>query len=73
MSQHTCIEPPNQAAIAYRMQLDLHLAYPRGVMTHKRWLDENPKVTTTRRLWPLAGMCFFREWAGIILTHGQGR
>ena len=70
MSLHTCLELPNQAAIAYSMQMDYcnHLQwYFAGVTT------THPKVTTKRRLWPLAGMCFFREWAGIILTHGQGR
>ena len=80
MSLHTCLELPNQAAISYAMYLDATNRW----RTHGRTvIDEHvaviayppghPTVARKKRLWPLAGMCFFREWAGIILTHGQGR
>ena len=67
MSLHTCIELPNQAAIAYQMALD-------QAAKHSWYFCKgNPKVTTTRRLQPMTGMCYWIEWAGIILLHGQGR
>ena len=58
MSQHTCLELPNQAAIAY----SFHMVDNRP-----------PSIVVTKRLWPLTGLAYWQEWAGIILVHGQGR
>ena len=67
MSLHTCLELPNQAAIAYQMALDQAAKY--SWLVHRG----NPTVTRYRRLWPLVSMQWYSEWCGIILTHGQGR
>ena len=66
MSLFTCIEPPNQAAIAYSMALaDSRLVY--------RTRPLPPVVTTHRRLWPLTGLSYWQEWSHIVLVNGQGR
>ena len=58
MSLHTCLELPNQAAIAY----SFHMVDNRP-----------PSIVVTKRLWPLVSMQWYSEWCGIVLLHGQGR
>ena len=78
MTLSTCIELPNQAAIAYSMALDQlgmpGLTFPCfGEDDPRTAYWANPKITTHRRLWPLTGLSYWQEWSGIVLVHGQGR